>query len=345
MSHGREDLEDNMDSIPILNGPAQISEWQKKEFEKQGYRVVGSHAVVKVCEWTKKAIRGKDTCYKCQFYGINSWRCVEMSPTFFCDHKCVFCWRNTHYSTPAWIGPIDDPNTIIDGCIKEWQKMLCGFGGSEKADQQRYHEATQLQPLHFAISLTGEPTFYPRLPELIESLTKRGISSFLVTNGTIPSMIKKLIQHPPTQLYVSVYGPDEETYKKTAMPLLKDGWARLQETLSTLGEFPRTTIRLTLTKGWNLINPQGYAKLLQDVDVDFIEVKGYMWVGHSTKRLNPTDMPTHAELRNFAQEFCQTAGYTILDDKEVSRVILLAKKDKPNRIMNFAHKAERINEL
>ncbi|MDO8660505.1 MAG: 4-demethylwyosine synthase TYW1 [Candidatus Woesearchaeota archaeon] len=324
-----------MTSIPILKGPAQINEAQKKEFEKQGYRVVGTHSIVKVCEWTRKAIRGHDTCYKCQFYGINSWRCVEMSPTFFCDHRCIFCWRNTHYSTPAWIGPIDEPETIIEGCIKAWQRMLCGFGGSEKSDKKRYAEATQLQPLHFAISLTGEPTFYPKLPELIDCLTKKGISSFLVTNGTIPSMIKKLIKTPPTQLYVSVYGPDEETYKKTAMPLPKDGWASLQETLELLSEFPRTTIRLTLTKNWNMINPEGYAKLLKDIAVDFIEIKGYMWVGHSTKRLNPTDMPTHKELQEFAQKFCDASGFKIIDNKELSRVILLAKKERPDRIMQF----------
>ena len=28
------------------------------------------------------------------------------------------------------------------------------------------------QPLHFAISLTGEPTMYPRLPELIDEIKK-----------------------------------------------------------------------------------------------------------------------------------------------------------------------------
>ena len=73
-----------------------------------------------------------------------------------------------------------------------------------------------MNPKHFAFSLSGEPTFYPRLPELIDELKKRNITSFLVTNGTNPEMLKKLIEHPPTQLYLTLPAPDEETYKKVS---------------------------------------------------------------------------------------------------------------------------------
>ena len=109
----------------------QITEIKKKEFEKQGYRVVGTHSVVKVCEWSKKAIRGEGVCYKCNFYGINSWRCVEMSPTHYCDHRCIFCWRDTTYAWPKWEGPVDEPKDIVEGCIKEWQGMIQGFKGNK----------------------------------------------------------------------------------------------------------------------------------------------------------------------------------------------------------------------
>ena len=46
--------------------------------------------------------------------------------------------------------------------------------------------------LFFAISLTGEPTLYPKLPELIKEIHSRGKTSFLVTNGQHPEVLQKL---------------------------------------------------------------------------------------------------------------------------------------------------------
>ena len=310
-----------------------ITEARKKQFEKQGYRVVGNHSVVKVCEYTKKALRAEDVCYKCTFYGIRSWRCVEMSPTFFCDHRCVFCWRDIKYVYPQWNGPVDEPNDIIDGCITEWQGLLNGFKGNPHASQQRYDESRK--PSHFAISLTGEPTLYPKMPELIDALHKRGISSFLVTNGTIPDMIEKLIEHQPTQLYVSLYGPNEHIYRKTADPLPKDAWQRLQKTLSLLGKFKRSVIRLTLTKGWNMVEPELYGELLKNVNFTFLECKAYMWVGHSQERLTLENSPTHEEVIAFARKIAAVAGLKVIDEKPNSRVCLLMKEDNDDRVMTF----------
>lgn len=39
---------------------------------KQGYAIVGSHSGVKICRWTKSALRGRGSCYKYSLYGINS---------------------------------------------------------------------------------------------------------------------------------------------------------------------------------------------------------------------------------------------------------------------------------
>ena len=111
-----------------------ITPERKADFEKQQYRVVGNHSVVKVCSWTKQCLRGKGTCYKNTFYGIKTWRCVEMSPTYLCDHRCQFCWRDTSCSGTNWVGPVDDPKTIVDGCVREWRDLLYGFGGFEKTD-------------------------------------------------------------------------------------------------------------------------------------------------------------------------------------------------------------------
>ena len=58
-----------------------------------GYRVVGSHSGVKLCRWTKSMLRGRGGCYKHTFYGIESHRCMETTPSLACANKCVFCWR------------------------------------------------------------------------------------------------------------------------------------------------------------------------------------------------------------------------------------------------------------
>lgn len=311
-----------------------ITPEKRLDFERQGYRIVGNHSLIKVCEWTKKAIKGVDTCYKCRFYGIHSWQCVQMSPTHLCDHRCVFCWRDTKYAYPAWQGPVDEPEEIIDGCIHEQIKYLQGFGGNPAVDKQRLEEMRK--PRHFAISLTGEPTMYPRLPELIAGLHKRNITSYLVTNGTIPSMIKQLLDVQPTQLYVSLYGPNEGVYKKSAMPITLDGWSRLQETLALLPKFKRTVIRMTLTKGYNMVHPELYAELFKTVHASFYELKAYMWVGHSRERLEVSNMPTHQEIQVFAQEITKhNPELKIIDEKEASRVVLLAREDNGDRVMEF----------
>jgi len=101
--------------LTVLNNQQELKNIKRTS---EGYRIVGNHSAVKVCEYTKKAIRGKDVCYKNTFYGIESWRCIQMSPTFYCNHRCVFCWRDIDYSWPRWQGPVDDPKEIVDGCIK-----------------------------------------------------------------------------------------------------------------------------------------------------------------------------------------------------------------------------------
>lgn len=58
-----------------------------------GYRIVGSHSGVKLCRWTKSMLRGRGGCYKHTFYGIESHRCMETTPSLACANKCVFCWR------------------------------------------------------------------------------------------------------------------------------------------------------------------------------------------------------------------------------------------------------------
>lgn len=69
---------------------------------KQGYAIVGSHSGVKICRWTKSALRGRGSCYKFSFYGINSHQCMETTPSLSCSNKCVFCWRHVSLSSPHY---------------------------------------------------------------------------------------------------------------------------------------------------------------------------------------------------------------------------------------------------
>ena len=319
--------------VIALNVFQEQKDLKNKKRYNEGYRLVGNHSAVKICAYCKKAIKGQDVCYKNTFYGIESWRCVQMSPTFFCDHRCVFCWRDIEYVWPKWQGPVDDPKDIVDGCIKAHIELLQGFKGNPNTIAERLKEMGK--PLHFAISLTGEPTMYPRLPEMIDYLKEKGITVFLVTNGTLPDMVEKLIDHQPTQLYISVYGSNKEMHKRTANPITNDAWEKLQQSLSMMHKFKRNVMRLTLTRGFNFMDPEGYARLAEKYKPMFIECKGYSFLGHSQERLEVQNMPYHDEILVFAKKIEQNSHYKVIDSKKESKVALLVKEDFEGRKMDF----------
>ena len=312
-----------------------INHDKKHDLEKQGYRIVGSHSAVKTCLWTKKSIVCPTECYKGSFYGIRSWRCVQMSPSLFsCTHRCVWCWRDIAFTRPEWVGRVDEPKQIVDGCIREHIKLLMGYWGNSRADRTRLYEAKR--PLHFAISLISEPCFYPRLPELINEIHNRGMTTFLVTNGTLPEMLERLIKNPPTQLYITLPAPNEQLYRQVCNPLIKDGWSRIMRSLELLGQFScRRTIRMTLVKGYNMVRPEQYAELLSRIKADFIELKAYMFVGYSQQRLSIGNMPEHEEILGFAKQIASHSQLKIIDQRPESRVVLMMKRDSPDRVMRF----------
>ena len=256
-----------------------------------------------------------------------------MSPTFFCDHRCVFCWRDIDYVWPKWQGPVDDPKEIVDGCIEAHIELLQGFKGNPKAVE--YKLKAMEKPLHFAISLTGEPTMYPRLPEIIDYIKEKGMTAFLVTNGTLPEMVERLLKHQPTQLYIGVYGTNKEMHQRTANPITKDAWEQLNKSLSMMHKFKRNVMRLTLTKGYNFMDPEGYAKIAEKYNPMFIECKGYSFVGHSQERLEVQNMPYHHEILDFAKKIEENSSYKVIDSKKESRVALLVKEDFEGRKMDF----------
>ena len=78
-------------------------------------------------------------------------------------------------------------------------------------------------------------------------------------------------------------------------------------------------------------NVDGYARLVAKANPTYIEAKAYMHVGFSGLRLGFDSMPSHNEVCEFAQGLSEKTGYSIIDESEDSRVVLLSKREKPLR--------------
>jgi len=285
----------------------------KRKLAKQRYHFIGNLAAVKACRWLHESLVNGKACYKQKFYGVSSHRCVQLSPSpFHCTQRCVFCWR----MQPSDVGV-------------DWNELQ-----PRTPDDPERIVVAAIDPRHVAISLAGEPTLYPHVGSLIDCFRQRGLTSFLVTNGTKPDALASL-EDEPTQLYVTVAAPSEEIYRRVCSPLVQDGWKNLKTTLEMLSSFScPTVIRLTLVKGLNMMIPEEYSKLILSSEVTYIEAKAYMHVGYSTRRLGFKNMPSHREIMAFAAELSRLTRYNLIDQQIESRVALLSKLEKPIKL-NF----------
>lgn len=302
----------------------------QKLLEKQHY-AINNHLAVQICRWTKNSLKNKGFCYKEKFYGIKSHRCCQMTPAvMWCQNQCLHCWRPIELTEGIKLeGKIMKPSEIIDKCFEMQKKQLIGFKGNPKVNKKKFAEA--LSPNQFAISLSGEPTLYPYIGELIEELRKRKITSFLVTNGLNPEVLQELGRKKqlPTQLYVSVNAPNEELFRKITRSKIKNAWKVYMKTLKLLPKLKtRKVLRLTLIKDLNISDDllKDYAKLINISKPDFTEIKGFMSVGFSRQRLGYERMPFHSEIRDFSEKLAKLTRLKVLDEKIESRVVLLGKK-------------------
>jgi tRNA wybutosine-synthesizing protein 1 len=306
---------------------------------KQGYHFVGRHSATKICAYASRSLKGGGTCYKHQFYGLRSWRCVQSTPALGCNLACVFCWRTIpdevgyRWNELNAIGEWDSPETIADGLVSEHRRIVSGYKGNGNVNLRRLKESND--PAHIALSLTGEPLFYPRIGALIKEFHRRGMSTFLVTNGTMVAALKRL-KAMPTQLYVSVQAPNRELYAKTVRP--KGMGATWDNFLEFLGLFSklktRRTFRLTLVRGLNMVDAEGYARLIGIGKPHYVEVKGFVFVGgaRNPKRgLEFGQMPRKEEIIAFAKEIAAESGYRFVDYHESSNVALLCSDETAER--------------
>ena len=261
-----------------------------------------------------------------------------MTPAAYnCTQNCVFCWRaQTEDLRLNWdetvLSARDEPEEIVQKSIEAQEQILTGYPDNPKTDMQKYREA--LTPKHAAISLTGEPTLYEWLSDLIQVFHRRGLTTFLVSNGTVPLALKNL-EEEPTQLYISVCGPDEKIYKQTCRPQTPNAWQKLNETLALIRSFKcPTALRITSVRGLNMKNPSGYARLIERANPTYVEVKSYMHVGFSRLRLGYDGMAAHEEIRIFSKELACETGYNLIDESTDSRVVLLSRLKQAVRFGN-----------
>lgn len=270
---------------------------------KQGYAIVGSHSGVKICRWTKSALRGRGSCYKYSFYGINSHQCMEATPSLSCSNKCVFCWRHgTNPVGTTWRWVADAPDLIFDGIRKNHYQKIKMMRGVPGVRAERFAEAMRIR--HCALSLVGEPIFYPHINEFLALLHGERISSFLVCNAQHPDQLAALGH--VTQLYVSIDASNRESLRRVDRPLHRDFWERLQRCLAILRDRrfrQRTVFRLTLVKGFNVDDEvEGYADMVEKALPCFVEVKGVTYCGTSTSAgagLSMANVPFYHEVCDF----------------------------------------------
>jgi tRNA wybutosine-synthesizing protein 1 len=298
---------------------------------------VSDHATVELCHWTKKSFKNEGDCYKMKFYGITTHRCMEFSPAgMYCENRCIYCWRPMEFYNSMEMpeGKVAEPEVVVANLMEERKKLIMGHYGDPRQDKKKLDES--LLPSHYAISLSGEPTMYPKLPQLIKYLktlpaTK---SVFLVTNGQEPGMLQRLQDEDalPTQLYLSTNAPNEQVFQLVNKPKYKDSWERWNASLEMLSKMnTRTVLRVTLIRDYNSndeLIPE-YAKMFKKASPHFIELKSYMHVGRSTNRLEYSNSLEMDEVRHFALGIVNNSKiFSVMDESIMSRIVVLQNQER-----------------
>ncbi|NDF29946.1 MAG: 4-demethylwyosine synthase TYW1 [Nitrososphaeria archaeon] len=320
----------------VENDIIQIKSAIQQQLKKAKYGI-SDHSTVELCHWTKKSFKGEESCYKHKFYGISTHQCMEFSPAgMYCENRCVYCWRPMEFYDSLEMNPqnVAEPEDIVNNLMTERRKLIMGFYGDPRAITKKLDES--LLPAHYAISLSGEPTMYPKLPQLIRYLktlpaTK---SIFLVTNGQEPQMLKRLQDEDalPTQIYLSTNAADHDSFMRINKPRYSDSWERWNQSLELLQNLDtRTVLRMTMIRNHNDSESMipVFADMIKRANVHFIEIKSYMHIGRSTNRLDYSDMLEFDEISHFANQLAQKSQiYSVSNESTISRIVLLQNQQR-----------------
>jgi len=247
-----------------------------------------------------------------------------------------------------FINPTDDTlkNFIVDNdiscCIdsREEIEKLIHIELTNPDDIMQAHSEAML-PNHAAISLDGEPFLYPKMSGLVEEFRNRNMTSFIVTNGTLPERINSL-DSLPSQLYITLPAPNEKIYKKVCRPMIKDGWKRIMESLNSIESLScRTVVRLTAVHHLNLTEEyvKEYGKLVEKANPNFFEIKGFtlqakaLLIKERIKSQHSLQyyFPSYDTLYSLSKKFEEIINIPLIYTNEPSRDFLFAvnwDKDK-----------------
>ncbi|MFX0058571.1 MAG: radical SAM protein [Candidatus Hodarchaeota archaeon] len=237
-------------------------------------------------------------------------------------------------------------DTEISCCIdsREEIERLIKFELTNPDDIMTAH-AEAMNPNHAAISLDGEPLLYPKMNQYIEEFRNRNMTTFIVTNGTLPKRIENL-NHLPSQLYITLSAPNEQIYKKICRPMIKNGWTEIMKSLDLVQSLScRSLIRLTAVKNLNLKDDliKDYVKLIEMANPNFFEIKGFTLQAKALlvkERLRSDEslqhfFPDYEYLENFALKFEEIGNFPLIYKNKASRDFLFAvnwDKEKDPRI-------------
>ncbi|MHA1507238.1 MAG: radical SAM protein, partial [Promethearchaeota archaeon] len=197
---------------------------------------------------------------------------------------------------------------------------------------QTHSEA--MNPNHAAISLDGEPFLYPKIDGLVSEFRARNMTTFIVTNGTLPEKIESL-NSLPSQLYITLPAPNKEIYKEVCRPMIKNGWNKIMDTLDLVESLScRSLVRLTAVKNLNISENyiKDYIKLIDKANPNFFEIKGFTLQARAlniNKRLNSEEsiqhyFPTYEFLEDLALKFEEVGNFPLIYKNKASRDFLFA---------------------
>ena len=189
-------------------------------------------------------------------------------------------------------------------------------------------------PNHAAISLDGEPLLYPEIDGLVREFRNRDMTTFIVTNGTLPNKIDSL-NSLPSQLYVTLPANSEKMYKKVCRPMIKNGWNKIMDTMDLINSLScRTVVRLTAVKNLNINEHliEDYVRILEKANPNFFEIKGFTLQAKALlikERLKSDDkvqdfFPDYNYLETIALKFEEMGNFPLIYKNKASRDFLFA---------------------
>ncbi len=280
------------------------------------------------------------------------------------DHNTNSLSRNLHVSknkvnravnllkNQGFITAIDDSlknyriEKEISCCIDSRDEIVKLFNlALTTPDEIMQVHGEAMNPNHAAISLDGEPLLYPQIGGLVEEFRNRNMTSFIVTNGTLPEKIESL-NSLPSQLYITLPAPNETVYKKVCRPMIKNGWSKISDTLDLVESLScRSLVRITAVKNLNFSENyiKDYIKLIDKANPNFFEIKGFTLQAKALKineRLKSDKtlqyyFPEYEYLEELALKFEKIGNFPLIYTNKVSRDFLFAvnwDKDKDPKI-------------